>query len=266
MIPGEHRSEKGRIFGCCLRGFDYSFQQTTMKKAISLTVFMAFAAMSISMAQDADKILDKHFRAIGQDKLSKIKTIDARGSASMMGMSTGIHMMAKRPHKLRMVIELQGMEIITGYDGKTAWTMNPMTGSSVPVAMSGAEADGFMESADMDGKLWNYAQKGHKVELVGEEDVHGKASYVLKLTKAGGDDEKYYIDKESYLIVMVKATAPVNGAAMEVEAHMSDYKRIEGYMMPMSTTQKVGGQTIMSWTFDEVRFNTNLDDALFSME
>ena len=100
-----------------------------MKKNIFISLIVAFVAISVSSAQDLDKILDKHFETIGQKKLLKVKTMQATGKAVMMGMDSPFKMISKRPNKIQVTVEFQGAKIIQAYDGETAWMINPLMGS-----------------------------------------------------------------------------------------------------------------------------------------
>ena len=86
---------------------------------------MAFLAISFISAQDIDKILDNHFKAIGQKNLKKVETLEVTGKALIMGMESPLEMFSKRPDKSRVNIEYQGSQINQGYDGVTAWMVNP---------------------------------------------------------------------------------------------------------------------------------------------
>ncbi|MEZ5070811.1 MAG: outer membrane lipoprotein-sorting protein [Bacteroidales bacterium] len=236
-----------------------------MKKVSFLSMLLVFGLLSTTMGQEADKILEKHFKAMGQETLLKVKTVQATGTASMMGMTTGFEMKAKRPNKVHVKIDIQGMTIVQAFDGETAWMINPMMGSSTPQAVTGPEAQTLKDQANLDGQLWNYKEKGSTLELEGSESLGGKDAHVLKLTRSNGNVERYFIDKESNLLVMVRVTAPVNGSPTTMETHLSDYKDFDGYKMPMITQQKMGGQTVTTITMTDVKINDPVEDSVFSM-
>lgn len=235
-----------------------------MKKNIFLSFLMAFVAITFISAQDLDRILESHFKAVGQDKLQKIETIEATGKAFSMGTETKLTMLNKRPDMVKVIIDFQGTQIIQAYDGEKAWMINPMTGSSGAVEVTGAEAASFSESADMDGQLWNYQEKGHLLELVGTEKIGDHEAYVLKLTKESGNTDHYYLNKDNYLIMRVKSASMMNGSEVTMQTDLSDYKKVKGYMMPFATNQVINGQTINTIIFEEVKVNKKLDDAIFS--
>ncbi len=235
-----------------------------MKKYIFLSFLLAFSAAAIISAQELDQILDKHFNAVGQENFSNVYTMKATGKLVTMGMEGPFTMVYKRPDKVRMRIEIQGTEVIQGFDGEKAWMQNPMMGSTQPVVVSGAQAEQIKESADMDGQLWNYKEKGHKLELAGSEAVDGKEAYVLKLTKENGSVDRYFINKESYLIDQVVSSANINGMDMEVVTTLSDYREVNGYKMPHKTEQSFGGQQGNTIIFEKVEVNEPVENDIFA--
>ena len=235
-----------------------------MKKNIFLTIFMAVIAISAGKAQDLQEILDNYFETIGQENLLKIKSMHATGKAMQMGMEFPFQLINKRPDKMKMIIDVQGSQIVQAYDGETAWAVNPLSGSAEPVDLSGPEADGMMESADMDGQLWNWEEKGHQLELEGTEEIEGSEMYVLKLTKKNGNIDYYYLDPDSYLVVMVKSIVISQGSEIETESLISNYQDVNGYIMPFTQEQRMGGQTIITIMIEEVNVDEAFEDSIFS--
>jgi outer membrane lipoprotein-sorting protein len=235
-----------------------------MKQRIFITLVMAVFAFATSTAQDLQELLDNYFETIGQENLDKVKSIHATGKVLQMGMELPFEMIIKRPNKMKMIIEVQGSQVIQAYDGKTAWAINPMSGSSEPVDVTGPQADALIENADMDGQLWNWKEKGHQLELEGTEEVDDMDMYVLKLTKKNGNIDYYYLDPDSYLIPKTKSKIMAQGSEMEVEILMSNFQDMNGYLMPFSTEQSMNGQVMATIMIEEVKVDKEFDDAIFS--
>lgn len=225
---------------------------------------MTLGAVLLLSAQDVNEILDQHFEAIGQEHLLKAKSIEATGKAMQMGMEFPFTMINKRPDKLKLIIEVQGSQIVQTVNGESVWAVNPMTGSSDPIDLTGPEADGLKENADMDGQLWKWEEKGHQLELEGTEDVDGTESYVLKLTKKNGNIDYFYIDTDSYLILKGRSKTMMQGSEIETETLLSNYQEVEGFVMPFNTEQQMNGQTMITIMIEDVQVNQEVDDATFS--
>ena len=231
---------------------------------MTFALAMAFTASMFLSAQDAQAILDQHFEAVGQENLLKANTIQASGKAMQMGMEFPFNMIQKRPDKLKLVIEVQGSQIIQAVNGENVWAVNPMTGSADPIDLTGPEADALKENADLDGQLWNWKEKGHQLELEGTEEVDGTEAYVLKLTKKNGNIDYFYVDPESYLMLKARSVTMMQGSQAEVETLLGNYQEVEGFIMPFNSEQRMGGQTIITIMIEEVKVNEEVDDAIFS--
>jgi len=239
-----------------------------MKKRLFYSIILTFSVLSFVTAQDLEEVLDAHFKAIGQEKLLQIKSMEATGkmTIAMMGAEGGFKLYQKRPNKMRVEVEIMGGTVVQVYDGTTVWSINPMAGSSMAMKMTGSEADALIESADMDGQLWEYEKKGHKLELVGKENLDGSEAYVLKLTKKNGNIDHYYINAEDFLIVKTKSKSMVNGMEMEVETLISDYREIDGYLGAYAIEQRFDGQVYSTIQMDVVKYDVAIDDAIFAID
>lgn len=237
-----------------------------MKQRIFFSFLSTFFALTFIAAQDVEEILDTYFETIGQEKLLKVNTMEATGKVVMpaMGLEGGFKTFNQKPDKIRVEVDLQGNKIVQAYDGTNAWTINPMSGSSAPIDMTGPEADGMIETADMEGLLWNYEEKGHALELDGTEEVDGTEAYVLKLTKKNGNINYYYIDSENYVILKIKQKVIMNGSELEVEVFMSNYQEVDGYLGAFTTEQRYNGQPGLTIQLDEIKYDVELDDDLFA--
>ncbi len=234
-----------------------------MKKTILILISIAIFTVGSAYAQDLQKILDKYFETIGQEKLLKVQTQVTIGKTLQMGMEMPFKTMSKRPNKAYMEVEIQGAKMVMAFDGENGWAIQPWTGSAEPVDLQGPELRPMREMSDMDGSLWNYVEKGHQIELLGTEEMEGTEVYVLKLTRKDGDISNYYLDSEKYVMLKLSYKMVVNGQETEMIALMSNFQDVEGYIMPFTTEQRFDGQTGMTITFDEVKFNVDIDDTIF---
>ncbi|MDD2382476.1 MAG: outer membrane lipoprotein-sorting protein [Mariniphaga sp.] len=228
---------------------------------LPLLTILFLSAWTHTQAQSLQNILDKHFEAIGQEKLSNIKTYSVQATIKQMGMEIPMNMKMMRPNKFRMEMEMQGMKIIQAYDGEKGWMIAPP--SNEPVDLSGPQLDQAMDQANIDGELYNYSEKGFTASLVGKVNVDGSPMFNIKLTGKDGNSKNYFIDAESYMIRKVKAKVSAQGQEVEVEQNMNDYKKIDGIMMATSIESKtpMGIATIV---FNEIKFEENIDDSIFS--
>ena len=244
-----------------------------MVKRVMLSLLVAVSAVASAevVAGDlktADDVIAKYIEAVGGRKaLQNTKTRRATGKNTMgPGMEMPMSMEFKRPNKVRMEFSFQGQTAVQAFDGETAWFVMPFMGKTTPEKMPPEQVDQFKSDADMDGPLVDYAEKGHKVELIGKEDIEGTETYKLKVTKQDGSIVYYFLDAEYFLPIKMKGKRNMQGTEMEFEATFGDYKEVGGVMIAHSVTQKAAGMPAnATMTFEKIEVNVDLPDSRFAM-
>jgi outer membrane lipoprotein-sorting protein len=175
-------------------------------------------------------------------------------------------MKIKRPSSMRMEMSVQGKSFIQAFDGTTAWMVNPFMGSPDPQKSNDEDTQQAKDDSDfIDGSLVDYKTKGNTVELMGKEDVEGTAAYKLKITKKSGSIEYEFLDAQTFLQLRSSGKRKQGGQEAEYESTPSNYKPVNGVMMPYSLSQKVNGSPMMDLTIEKFEVNTTIDDAIFQL-
>jgi len=240
------------------------------RKILLFTLAFGFLFSLYASAQTVDEIIKKNIDAKGGlGKFKSIKTIRLTGLFSMpsMGIEDAlITIVAKRPNLIRLDIEVMGMVVVRAFDGETAWqTMPTEMGDLETDEMPESDAEEMRRDSDFDGHLIDYKKKGHKVELVGKEDVEGTEVYNLKVTLKDGYVVNYYFDTKNFLDLKSKAITSFQGQEVEGETFYSDYKEIAGILFAHSVEMKLDGQTNQQVIFEKVELNVDVEDAYFKM-
>lgn len=234
-----------------------------MKKSIfTILAIITSVLFNIAQAQSLDDILDKHFKAVAQDKLIAAKTIKVKAKVSQMGMDMPLEMNIKKPNKFLVAVDMQGQKMIQAFDGEKGWMIAPWV-STDPQDLAGDQLIQAQQQADLEGELYNYKQKGSTAEFAGKVNVDGKDAYRIILNTKDGNSKDYFIDADSYYITKVKAKIDAQGQTMEVEQTLSDFKAFNGITMPTKISSKtpMGTAVIL---FEDVKFNENMDDTIFN--
>lgn len=241
------------------------------------TALIAFATAGATSAQqtaatNVDTIVQRHLAALGGiDKMRAIQSTKATGKMTMGGqqgqpMEASITFWHKRPASQRMEISMQGQKITQGFDGKTAWTMNPAMGSAPQIA-SPEESKAAIANADADGSpLADYRSKGNNVQLLGKKDVNGTVAYELQVTLRSGATSMLFLDEKTYLPLKTAITRqqPGQPQPLTVETYSSDYRPVNGVMMPYVTETRVGGRTMARTVMEKIEANVVTDDSIFA--
>lgn len=218
--------------------------------------------------KSVDDIVAKYIEAIGGRKaIDNAKTRRMVGKNSMAnGMEMPLVMEFKKPDKVRVEIEFQGMTGVQAFDGTIGWYVMPFSGKTDPEKMPPEQVKDFKSQADIDGPLVDYAKKGHKLELMGNEEIEGTDTYKLKVTRADENVEFYYLDTEYFLPIKIVRKQEFQGTPVEVESTPADYKKVGGLMLPHSLTQQMAGMPMKStMVFEKIEVNVDLPDARFKM-
>jgi len=230
-------------------------------RRLTISLFFAVFAITSMSAQDLDKILNDHFKATAQEKMSKITSTTMKGKVVAMGMETDITIYQARPNNFRMEMPFMGSQMITTYNGTTGWTYAPAMGITEPMEMGTDELKVVLDQANMDSPIWNHKEKGNNLELLGTSE--DGSAYKIKLTKADDAEMTIFISKESSLMSKVISSRNVNGMDAEIESEMKDYKMIKGIPVAHYMASKMSGQLVSTITFESIEFNKALDSSLF---
>ena len=223
---------------------------------------LATMIVGFSFAQDltADQIVNKYIDAIGgKAAWSKVNSIVMIGTIKVQGAELGVTSTTVDKKGMRQEFSVNGMtgyQIITPDSG---WNFSPFQGQKIPEPITADDLKQGQDQLDVQGNLIDYAAKGHKVELLGKDDVDGVEAYKLKETLKSGKEETIYIDPQTFLIIRDVTKQKANGQETEVKTDLSNYQKLpEGIVVPMSIKLPFGELVIT-----EVKVNSNVDPSIF---
>ncbi len=229
--------------------------------AVGLTLLFAAPA---ARAQTVDEIIAKNIQAKGGlEKLKGTNSVKMTGVATVQGTKVPIVTVSKRPNMMRNEMEMAGQKLIQGFDGTSMWMSVPgMPPQEVP---AGPQTEILKRNSQFDPLFIDYKEKGHKIEPKGKTTDAGKDVYHLVVTTKDGQVAHYYIDMATGL--ETKTVMEIEDPAMkgQLEMRMSDYRNVDGRMIPFTILQVMNGNTVAELRFEKVEFNVSLDDALFKM-
>jgi outer membrane lipoprotein-sorting protein len=236
-----------------------------MRSKMLVVLFACVLLPSLPLsAQTAEEIVANNLKAKGGvEKLKSISSVKMTGRMMAQGREMPMTVYSRRPNLLRQDIKLPVGSVVQAFDGTTAWVIPP--GEENAREVTGPQAEGARKNSEFDSPLLDYASKGHKLELVGREKVGAADVYHLRLIKKDGAVEHYYIDTTTNLEVKRTAEVDAGGATQVLESELSNYKTVEGMMVPHTIKQSMGGMPVSQMTIDSIVFNGPMDDSLFKM-
>ncbi len=216
-------------------------------------------------AQTADEVVNKHLDAIGgKENWKKVNSMKMEASLSVQGMDIPINIYTVNNKQYRQDFTAMNMTGYTIVNGDSGWAFNPLQGQSKPEPMTAEQLTVQKDQMDVQGDLVDYKEKGHKVELLGKEDVDGTEALKLKLTRKSGSEVIYFIDPATYYIIRSSNKLKVNGQEVDQIANLSNYTKLpEGIVIPF-TMEMPGAPAPV--TIKKIEVNPTLDKSLFTIK
>ena len=248
-----------------------------MKKTL-LLVACSLSLLLTAMSQTVDEVITKHVEAMGgSEKLKSLKSVYMEGVAVMQNGNEITSKIYKVQDKLlRREIEFGMGSVTMIVTDKEGWSSNPRSnGAFQPLPKEAVDAQQL--ELDLAGPLVDYAGKGHKVELLGQETVGTTEAYKIKLTPKTGKEVIYYIDTKDHYIIRqtVKGGGMFGGggnrggqggqgapaADAEININYSDYKKTpEGYVFAYAMTIGNSGNNM---NYEKIEVNQPVDEKLY---
>jgi hypothetical protein len=241
-----------------------------MKRQIPVSLLTQLAAavllaQSVIATPSPEEVLDQHVKALGgQAAAKKLKTRHIKANFEMpaAGITADLEIIAKAPDKLLTIVNIPNLGAIhEGYDGKVAWSKNPFIGitekSGAQLDHTRAQAD-FYRDVEIKDRLTSLTHEGSK-------SVNGEECHVISGQDQSGNTERMFISKKDYLIKQLVSIIPdASGATMEATLRMSDYRKVDGLMIPHKIEIVEPSQAAFVMTFTSVKHNEATNDSKFA--
>jgi outer membrane lipoprotein-sorting protein len=234
---------------------------------IALFLGLLLCSSIVLNAQSTEEVLGKHQTAMGSpEKWSAVKSLVMKNKFSVQGMDIESKTSVLVGQGFRTEVEVMGNKIITAINGESGWMLRPamMGGTGEPEIMPADQVKLAASQKNIGSALIIAQKEGAKIELESKEKLDGADVYLIKVTKASGDESQVYVSASTYFIVKVTGKMKANGQEVDTEVNFSNYKPVDGLYFPytMETTSPMGG--MMTVETVAVEINPNLDPAIFA--
>jgi hypothetical protein len=246
-----------------LRRYSRGFVRIVAIAATAAFVWPAAPSADQQNLPSAQTVIDRFVKATGGAEAQKrIKSVRARGTIAMpaQGMTGEFEMMAARPNKVVVKGTVQGFGAIEeGYDGKYAWSIDPVTGPSLK---TGKELLQAADEAWFDGTLH---EAGHvkSMTVMGREQWNARPVFRLKVVFQSGLDRDELFDAETAMLIGFEGSLETPLGTMQVKSAIEEYRTFGALKLPTRVTQSVFNIeqviTLTSYEFDGV------PDAAFAL-
>ena len=230
-----------------------------MRQTFLLTALVFFA--TAVQAQTVDEIINKHIEAIGgKEKLSLVKTLYTENSVEVMGNQAPVTEYLLEGKGYKSETEFNGTKIIQCVTDKGGWLINPMAGGTDAQPMPDELYKAGKGQIYIGGVLQDYAAKGNKVELAGNENGNHK----IKVTN-GNNESTYFIDASTFFVTKSIIKGEMMGQPVDVTTTYSDFKKTDfGIVLAFAKTIDLGAFSLSS-KINKVEVNKEIDPKIFEM-
>ena len=217
-------------------------------------------------AQTLDEVLAKHAAAHGGlDKWRAVNTLIVTGTEVIFSNSVPFVYEWRRPDSSRFEHSILGKRMTIGHDGAVTWWVHDLFEIKTPTAVTESGAVLARHVAEFESPLIDAAAKGHKVELLGKDEVDGQPALKLKVTRKDGFEETWYLDPSTHLELARFDTTLDLPEAKERWTWYSDFRTVEGLVFPHRQDQEYSIRHV-SFTIEKVQVNPEIDPARFQMK
>lgn len=198
-------------------------------------------AQTTTALPPAATLVARYADAVGAPAFLAAKSIVTKGAMAMpaAGISATFQLTQVAPNQMSMVSEIPGMgKVEAGFDGTTAWSMDPMQGARV---LAGSELDQIRDESDRRGSVRDPAVFS-AIETVADTTMNEQRCYLVKLTWKSGRDTWDCYSPESGLIVASRSVQKTAMGDIPVVTLFSDYRKFSGVTVATKTVQEAMGQ------------------------
>jgi photosynthetic reaction center cytochrome c subunit len=207
-----------------------------------------------------DQIIEKYVQAIGgAAAIEKITSRAAKGNLSARGFELPLEVYQKAPNKQVMITHTPGGDAAQGFDGETAWVVNPDGRGEQPTAQQIARAK---RNADIHRAL-HFKDIYARMRLARMEKVGDRDTYVVFAFPRGDSFEQLQFDAQTGLLLRAVTFEDTALGLLPTQIDYEDYREVDGVKLPFRVKSSTPDRTI-TIQFDEVKLNVPVDDSKFA--
>lgn len=235
-----------------------------MKKIVVALLCFAFVSAN---AQTVDEVIQKYSAAMGSlEGFNKITSAKMTGSVAIQGMDFPVTTQILNGKGMRTDVDVMGKTVTNTYGFGKAWKINPYDGAEIATEVTGNDLIAFKTQASLANNLMDYKNRGHKVELAGEETIEGVKTFKIKLTNnEDNKDSWYYITASDHMLLKTVSKRTMAGDEVEVETFYSNFKEFNGIKFALMISQQAGGNVIQQISWSNIELNVPVDETIFKM-
>ncbi len=227
-----------------------------MKHFFLISMFLSHLAFS----QEADEILDGHFKSYGQSTWLDVNSLSIDGRSIDEHFSGDpIQLIFKAPNKVKIIGKYKGEPYAEAFDGQFAW-IKASWKHSYEAQLMNAEEELIIRNVMAIGSPL-YQDREH-LKFEGLKDFEGEL-YLAFTMNEGQYLKTYYLDRDEYKLHFEEITTRF-GTPIRVLKVFEKYKRYGDMLIPTAVIFE-GESLRKEYTFEEVLIGIGVRAGIFTM-
>jgi hypothetical protein len=231
--------------------------QMHTKTLFSLLLLTTFAAAAD--LPSAESLMDGFVKSTGgSSAYAALKSQAVRAEVEFLGQGIKGTSTTRSIHPRRAVstMELAGLgKIQSGIWDGIVWESSAIQGQRLA---KGEERNLSLRINDIRAAA-NWRDYYTSVTTTSEESIDGTPCFRVEAKpKDGGKTEISWFSKDTGLVVKTKMTMVSPAGELPIEIQVSDYRKVDQFLLPHQTIQSMGPQKILSKVL-EIQFNPAID-------
>ena len=204
----------------------------TLTKLLLTTTVLGLA-ITASAAMELDEVIAKHIDARGgKDAWDAVQSMKLTGSYTAFSQVSDFTLLRKRDHRYLLDSLHNGKTVIVGYDDETLWWDNHWVQPGARPVAAEADVQALVRDIDFASPLFDYAERGFELELLGETEFDGMPAIGIKLTRPDESVETWYLDPETFLEFARESPGSDFGTPMPATTYFDDFREVGGIKVP----------------------------------
>ena len=219
--------------------------------------------------ETSTRIIDLHLAARGGEKAMKaVQSLRLKGKVFEGNDSYRIEALFRHGGSARFetFYDRRGDEhrTVKATDGTKPWQRKILPKIERPTKIGGEEGRLFDLEARLPFLLLDHAEQQHVFLYTGKKEYLERTAYVIHGWLASGLRIDIYFDSKSFQILNYRHLFKIAGRDMLINLTPSKLKRKEKVWWEMEYKANYNGKTFRRVTYERIRTNLELEDALFA--
>ncbi|MEQ9426156.1 MAG: hypothetical protein RJQ09_17160 [Cyclobacteriaceae bacterium] len=212
----------------------------------------------LTLFQDVEDILTKHFSASGQDLLTSFRTAELTGKMLRENqVEFSFNTYLKKPGKIRVDIKSEASTFSQIVNGKSGWYVTSDDADKLPRS----EVENLLSQWSIDVPLWNAKNDKSQIEFSGKKTIND-GRYFHLMVSTTNSRMNYFINEKTHLLFRT-IEEQLGSPKVIIETTYLNYRDFGGIKIPM-LIQSIGPNGKLQIFLDDIVYDAAVSDALFT--